>query len=354
MGASAVPRAGNLATRDEASFERQRSVLARLLGLVEGRGADRIAERLLVEFGSIPRLLAQSDEAIERAAGGQLASARIVMAARDMMQVSLRAHLDPVVIDPFSPALRQYLIASMGSLPDERLRILFLDPARRLIADEQLQHGTLAELAIYPRTVFRRALEHNAAAIILVHNHPSGEPKPSAADVAATQKLEQVGRALDVQLLDHIIVTAAHTHHIMCSDVIAARWSAGSTCNLKDSASPGGDAAEAQIVENARTTMRRRILRRQLLGAPDLFGEPAWDMMLDLFIHQSVGELVPMSSLGVVADMPHSSALKLIQRLCNAGLLVRVPDARDGRRNFVKIDPDVAHRLRAYFAEGAE
>lgn len=354
MGPSPSPRARNLATRDEAAIERQRSVLARLLAVVDECCADRIAADLLEEFGSITCLWAQTAEAITRAAGDRDDIAPVLLAARDTMHASLRANLDQIAIDPFSPFVREYLVASMGSLPDERLRILFLDSGRRLIADEQLQHGTLAHLAIYPRTVFRRALEHNAAAIILVHNHPSGESRPSAADVAATQKLEQVGRALDVQLLDHIIVTTSHAHHVMSHDAIAARASSGRTATLRDSGSADGGDVELQVIENARATMRRRILRHQLLGAPDLFGEPAWDMILDLFIRQAMGEPVPTSSLGVVADMPNSSAMKLIQRLCDSGLLVRVPDENDGRRNFVEISPEVAHRLRAYFAEGME
>src|SRR3546814_17504789 len=97
----------------------------------------------------------------------------------------------------------------MGSLPFEVLRILFLDRGRRLLADEQLQHGTLAQLAIYPRTIFRRALELNAAAIILIHNHPSGDARPSEEDIAVTRKLDQIGRALDGEIFDHIVVTPA-------------------------------------------------------------------------------------------------------------------------------------------------
>src|SRR3546814_8173824 len=82
-------------------------------------------------------------------------------------------------LKPTDQKLLSYLTFSMGSLPDEVLRVLFLDGAQRLIADEQLQHGTLAQLAFYPRVILRRAMEHDAAAIILVHNHPSGEDRKS-------------------------------------------------------------------------------------------------------------------------------------------------------------------------------
>ncbi len=77
-------------------------------------------------------------------------------------------------------------------------------------------------------------------------------------------------------------------------------------------------------------------------------------MLLDLFIQQCEGKLLPMSSLCLSANIPNSSAMKLIQRLCDAGLLERLPDHRDGRRSLIRISPDTEHRLRAYFAEGTE
>src|SRR3546814_2644014 len=81
----------------------------------------------------------------------------------------------------------------MGALPEEILRVLFLDASRRLVADEQMQHGSVRQLALYPRTIFRRALELDAAAILLVHNHPSGDPTPSDRDIRVTEL--QIGRA---------------------------------------------------------------------------------------------------------------------------------------------------------------
>src|SRR3546814_11759054 len=79
------------------------------------------------------------------------------------------------ISDPVDQKLLRHLIATMGSIQDETLRILFLDGIGRLIADEQVQRGTVHQLVIYPRPIFRRALEHNAASLILVHNHPSGD-----------------------------------------------------------------------------------------------------------------------------------------------------------------------------------
>ena len=125
----------------------------------------------------------------------------MLAATRATALEALRSQASGRAIDPSDPKLLQYLQASMGALPDETLRILFLDASRHLIADEQLQHGTIDQLTIYPRILFRRALELNAAAVILVHNHPSGDPTPSDADIAATKQLVEIGRSLDVGVL---------------------------------------------------------------------------------------------------------------------------------------------------------
>ena len=273
---------------------------------------------------------------------------------RDAMMEGLRSDLRMAPVDPFDPALRRYLIASMGSLADERLRVLFLDSARGLIADEQMQQGTLAHLTIYPRTIFRRALEHNAAAIILVHNHPGGDATPSEDDVEATRKLDRIGRALDVEILDHIIVTATHIHHILREDRSPRSRMARSEFTLRSEGAAQDEEDGARALRNAEAVLRRRILRKQLIGHAELFGEPAWDMLIDLFIHECRGEQLSMSSLCATAGIPTSSAMKLAQRLCEAGVLERTPDLFDGRRTLMKIAPEVAHRLRAYFAEGTE
>lgn len=320
------------------------------MAAVEPEHCEHIAAALLDEFRTLASLWSQTAEAIGRIAGDRPAVIAVLTSAREAMLELLGSRVASGVVDPFAPALRDYLIASMGSLPDERLRILFLDAGRGLIADEEVQRGTLAQLALYPRTIFRRALEHNAAALILVHNHPSGDHRPSEEDILATRKLDQLGRALDVQILDHIVVTASRIHHLMSDDVIAGSAAKPSAFTLRSLPDPD----DARVLENARSVMRRRMLRRQLLGAADLFGEPAWDMLLDLFVHECEGKSLAMSSLCISAGIPTSSAMKLIQRLCYAGILERIPDHRDGRRSLMRVDPEVAHKLRAYFAEGTE
>ena len=324
------------------------------MAAVEPEHADAIAGTLLGEFRSLSRLWAQSPEALSRVIRGWPAVLDLLASGRDVLDEMMEADLGARRIDPLDERLRRYLTASMGSLPEERLRVLFLDAARTLLADEQLQQGTLAYMSIYPRTIFRRALELNAAAIILIHNHPSGDPTPSEEDLGATAMIERLGRSLDIELLDHIVVTATGTHHMRSGKTKASVKPRPRPLALRSDGDGDSRGSDGRILRHAMATQRRRILRRQLLGADELFGEPAWDMLLDLFVHECQGKQLAMSSLCIAAGIPESSAMRLAQRLCDAGLLVRLPDPADGRRSFMKITPDMAHRLRAYFAEGTE
>lgn len=324
------------------------------MATVEPEHAETIANALLGEYRSLSRLWSQPSERHARTLDGWPAVVELIASAREAVHEMMKGDLAARRIDPLDASLRRYLTASMGSLPEERLRVLFLDAARTLLADEQLQQGTLAHMSIYPRIIFRRALELDAAAIILIHNHPSGDPRPSEEDIGATAIIERLGRSLDIELLDHIVVTSAETHHMRSGKTKAAPGLRSSLLSLRSGPEPAGRDAEANILGNAKATLRRRLLRRQLLGSEELFGEPAWDMLLDLFVHECEGKPLSMSSLCTAAAIPESSAMRLAQRLCDAGLLVRLPDPADGRRSFMKLAPEVAHRLRAYFAEGGE
>lgn len=312
-----------------------------------------IASALLAEFRSVGNIWSQPPEALARVLGTDSNVALLLTRAHDMFLEAMRGDLDAAPIDPMDPILRRYLIASMGTLRDETLRILFLDGRHRLIADECLQNGTLAHLALYPRTIFRRALELNAAGLILIHNHPSGDPTPSEEDKRATQHIDAVARSLDINLVDHIVVGACHTRHITSRDQIARQRSGSAGVTLK-SPRKRIDEGNGAALDNARATMRRRILRRQLIGAEELFGEPAWEMLIDLFIHEGEGKALSTSDLCVASTIPMSSALRLVQKLCDAGLVDRTPDLMDARRSLIRLRPDTAHRLRAYFSEAPE
>ena len=106
-----------------------------------------------------------------------------------------------------SPALTaDYLAVHYSDSPAEVFTCLFLDTKHRLLAVEDLFHGTIDGASVYPREIARRCLAHNAAAVILAHNHPSGSTTPSAADIRITAKIQETLRLLDVRVLDHFVV----------------------------------------------------------------------------------------------------------------------------------------------------
>lgn len=342
----------DMAPSAKTEADRQLSVLAELVAVIAPTDAKRIAASLLAEFQTIGRLWSQTPEAIDRILGPKSEVTGLLLHSRKLALAALSGDLHGIRIDPACSALRDYLILGMGALPDEQLRVLFLDAGQHLIADEQLQYGTLARLALYPRTIFRRALELNAAGIILVHNHPSRDPTPSEHDIEVTQQLDRVGRALDITLVGHIVVAEGGAHHIRTSR--AKRGLPRISIPMLRSPDPARPVAGDVALENAKATLRRRMLRDQLFGAPELFGDPAWEMLIDIFIHEREGNPLPVSSLCVTPSIPMSSALRLCQKLCDAGIIHRIPDPSDGRRSFVGLAPEIAHRIRAYFEEGSD
>ena len=103
-------------------------------------------------------------------------------------------------------ALLDYLAIDMANLTVERVRVLYLNSRNQLILDHELGDGTIDEAAIYPREVIRRGLDVGATALILVHNHPSGNPEPSRADIQITQRIGEAGKFLGITVHDHLIV----------------------------------------------------------------------------------------------------------------------------------------------------
>ncbi len=124
------------------------------------------------------------------------------LAARRMARSEVR---DKPVLSSWQ-ALLDYLAIDMASLTVERVRVLYLDSRNRLVSDHHVGDGTIDEAAIHPREVIRRGLDLGAAALILVHNHPSGNPEPSRADIQITQRIAEAGRHLGITVHDHVIV----------------------------------------------------------------------------------------------------------------------------------------------------
>lgn len=189
--------------------ERQRSALESLIATLVPADAARISATLINEFNSLSRIFGESKEGLERVIGRNSQVIELLRSAQIALIESLYSEVQLRLISTTDQRLIDYLVASMASQPVERLRILFLDRGNHLIGDEIMATGSLTTMTVYPRTIFKRAFEHSASAIMLVHNHPGGSVEPSRCDIDFTRKLAALGKALEIDLLDHIIIAGA-------------------------------------------------------------------------------------------------------------------------------------------------
>ena len=172
----------------------------------KGRGVFELAQQVLDAFGGVAGLLHADAAALARIKGLGPAK-RAELAA--VLELARRALAQPLRAAPVVDAPQQvkdYVALQLGQRPQEVFAVLFLDGQHRLIATEELFHGTLGQTSVYPREVVRRALHHNAGAVVLAHNHPSGMAEPSRADEFLTQALKSALKLVDVQVLDHLVV----------------------------------------------------------------------------------------------------------------------------------------------------
>jgi len=137
----------------------------------------------------------------------QYVPAPIISAAKELFARALEEDISIHPISFNSPSVvKDYLRLVLGGRQQEVFMVLFLDAQHRLIASEELFHGTLTQTSVYPREVVKRALIHNAAAVMLSHNHPSGMSEPSNSDRMLTDALKQALGLVDVRVLDHIVI----------------------------------------------------------------------------------------------------------------------------------------------------
>jgi len=166
-----------------------------------------LAKELLARFGSYSAVLSAPPERLAEIKGISASVATNLKIVQAAAQRFARHRVDrELPILSSWAALIDYVTAQMAFNTIEQFRILFLDKKNRLIADEVQQQGTVDHTPVYPREVIKRSLELGATAIILVHNHPSGDPSPSAADVQMTRQINDVARPLGITLHDHIII----------------------------------------------------------------------------------------------------------------------------------------------------
>lgn len=123
---------------------------------------------------------------------------------REALKVTQKAVRGPTLRDP--RALKEFLMVRLSRLEHEVFAVVMLDNRMRFIAFEELFRGTIDGAAVYPREVVKSVLKHNAAGVILVHNHPSGTPEPSTADEHITRRLKEALALIDVRVIDHIVV----------------------------------------------------------------------------------------------------------------------------------------------------
>jgi len=179
-----------------------------------------LAKALMTRYGSLAAVLAAPAGELQKIDGIGDNAAALLKAVREagvrLAQADMR---DRPVLDSGERVV-DYCRATLGHSPTEGFRVLFLDTKNALIADEAQGDGTVNRLAVFPREVVKRALDLGASAVILAHNHPSGDPTPSDADIATTRAIIDAATPLGITVHDHIIVSRSHHTSLKASGLM--------------------------------------------------------------------------------------------------------------------------------------
>lgn len=197
-----------LASRGAASLSDAELLAIFLRTGVKGKSAVDLARELLTRFGSLTKLFSSSESAFCQIDGLGPAKYAQLQAVMEMARRALHEEMQQRDALSSPQAVRNFLRLNLQSREHEVFAALFLDAQNRVIAAEDMFHGTLTQTSVYPREVVKRALHHNAAAIIFAHNHPSGVAEPSKADELLTRALKEALALVDIKVLDHFIVAA--------------------------------------------------------------------------------------------------------------------------------------------------
>ncbi|MFN0115408.1 MAG: DNA repair protein RadC [Paracoccaceae bacterium] len=177
-----------------------------LFSAIPRQDVKPLARRMIDSFGDLGGVLSAPVARLSEVKG---VGGAVILAVKLHEAVAHRTARARVLNRPVLSswdALLTYCHTAMAHRETEQFRILFLDHKNVLIADEEQARGTVDHVPVYPREVVKRALDLNASAVILVHNHPSGDPTPSQSDIAVTRQVEEAGRILGITVHDHIIV----------------------------------------------------------------------------------------------------------------------------------------------------
>ncbi len=172
-----------------------------------GRGVLQMADEVLSKFGGVAGLLHTGAEDLKQVKGlGGTAKRAELVAVLELARRAASQQLKEREVFSSPDAVKHFLQLKLAAKPHEVFAVLFLDAQNRMIEMEEMFRGTLTQTSVYPREVVQRALHHEAAAVVLAHNHPSGTVHPSRADEALTQTLKAALALVDVRVLDHVIV----------------------------------------------------------------------------------------------------------------------------------------------------
>jgi DNA repair protein RadC len=177
-----------------------------LFHAIPQRDTKPLAKALLARFGGLATVLAAPPAQLMEVDGIKEKTATFLKAVHAAGLRAMRSDLKDRLLLNSWDRLTDYCRAAMAQDPVESFRVLFLDAKNALIRDEVQARGTVNETAAYPREVIKRALELSASAVILVHNHPSGDPTPSLADVQLTKTIVAAGKAMNIAVHDHLVV----------------------------------------------------------------------------------------------------------------------------------------------------
>lgn len=177
-----------------------------LFRAIPRRDVKPLAKKLIARFGSFGEVVSAPRERLREIEGlGEAAVTEIKIVQAAAGRLARGEAKKRTVLSSWS-AVIDYCRTTMAFADKEQFRIIFLDKRNQVIADEKQQEGTVDHTPVYPREVVKRALEHSATALILVHNHPSGDPTPSRADIQMTQAIVEIAKPLGIAVHDHIIV----------------------------------------------------------------------------------------------------------------------------------------------------
>lgn len=177
-----------------------------LFGAVPQKDTKPMAKDLLKKFGSLHGVLHASTHDLQQVFAKQPAVVATLRLAKVLAERSLRESLIGRSVFSSWQNVLDYCQLTMANLPHEELRLIFLDAKNALIGEEVHQRGTINHTPAYPREVVKRALEKGAAALIMVHNHPTGDPMPSREDIELTKQIKQAAELLSITLHDHLII----------------------------------------------------------------------------------------------------------------------------------------------------